>query len=210
MVTKTKSRTMSTVRHTAALLVLCSLVGAAGCANKPHHFSLTNVSSGHEANLALPVHHTTSGDPVSAKRLQGQWVVLYFGYTHCPNICPETLAKLNAALKSLKPARAQEVTVLFASLDPKRDSRALLSKYVHAFNPAFEALRPTSRELPSFTGRYHISYSYGQPNAQGYYVVNHSSEFMVFGPQGHMRLMGDYKDSVKDIAGDLRYLETRG
>jgi protein SCO1/2 len=192
-----------------AAVLLGGLIILAGCHSKPHHFHLTDVSQGHEADLQLPVHQTAAGKPISAQRLRGRWVVLYFGYTHCPNICPVTLAKLNAALKSLKPKQAAQITVLFASVDPKRDGRRLLVRYVHAFNPGFEAIRPPAKALPRFTRRYHISYSYGKPDAQGNYTVSHSSEFIVFGPQGHMRLMGNYQSSVKDIADDLRYLVAR-
>ncbi|HEX5464399.1 MAG TPA: SCO family protein [Burkholderiales bacterium] len=189
----------------AAILALLMVPLLAGCGSKPHHFSLIKVPSGHEADLKLPDQAAVSGKKVSAQSLHGDWVILYFGYTHCPNICPLTLSEFNAALKKLDAKQADKVRVIFVSVDPKRDTRQLLEQYVHAFNPAFIAFRPDPPTLKQMTKRYHISYSYGKPDASGNYTVGHSSEFMIFGPQGHMRLMGNYGDSAKAIAGDLRY-----
>jgi protein SCO1/2 len=189
----------------AAILALLMVPLLTGCGAKPHHFSLIKVPSGHEADLKLPDQPAASGKKVSAQSLHGDWVILYFGYTHCPNICPLTLAEFNAALKKLDTKQADKVRVIFVSVDPKRDTPHLLEQYVHAFNPAFIAFRPDPPTLKQMTKRYHISYSYGKPDASGNYTVGHSSEFMIFGPQGHMRLMGNYGDSAKAIAGDLRY-----
>jgi protein SCO1/2 len=182
----------------------------AGCSSKPHQFSLVKVPGGHEADLKLPDEPTAAGKPISAQSLHGHWAILYFGYTHCPNICPLTLAELNAALKKLDAKQADDVRVIFVSVDPKRDTPQVLEQYVHAFNPAFIALRPDPASLKRMAARYHISYSYGKPDASGNYTVGHSSEFLIFGPHGHMRLMGNYTDSVKAIAGDLRYVIQHG
>ncbi len=204
MITEAASpRTRAAVRAATLALLLVPLL--AGCGGKPHHFSLITVPGGHEADLKLPDQPTVSGKKISAQSLRGDWVILYFGYTHCPNICPLTLAEFNAALKKLDARQADKVHVIFVTVDPKRDTPQLLEQYVHAFNPAFIALRPDPPALKQMAKRYHISYSYGKPDASGNYTVGHSSEFLIFGPQGHMRLMGNYNDSAKAIAGDLRY-----
>jgi protein SCO1/2 len=209
MIAETAVRlTRATAR--AAILALLMAPLLAGCGSKPHHFSLIKVPSGHEADLKLPDQPTASGKKISAQSLRGDWVIVYFGYTQCPDICPLTLAEFNTALKKLGAKQADKVRVIFVSVDPKRDTPQLLEQYVHAFNPAFIALRPDPPALKQMTKRYHISYSYGKPDAAGNYTVGHSSEFMIFGPQGHMRLMGDYTDSAKAIAGDLRYVIGQG
>lgn len=196
-------------RWTVAAILAFGVLVLTGCFSKPHHFNRVDVSHGHEPALKLPGEPNASNQTVSARSLRGRWVILYFGYTHCPNICPTTLAKLNLALHKLKPEQAGNVRVIFVSVDPKRDTLKELVQYTHAFNPHFVALRPDPKTLPQFASHYHVHYSYGQRDAAGNYSVGHSSEFMIFGPDGHTRLMGTYQDSVEEIASDLQYLVQR-
>jgi protein SCO1/2 len=146
-----------------------------------------------------------SGRRVSAADYRGRTVLLFFGYTNCPDVCPTTLIKLSAALKDLGPA-AQGVQVLFVTVDPKRDTLEALHRYVRAFGPHVTGLRGSAAELRELAKRYRISYSYGEPDASGNYEVTHSSAVFVFDAEGKARLMVLPGDGAKVIAEDMRRL----
>ena len=146
-----------------------------------------------------------SGRKVSAADYRGQAVMLFFGYTNCPDVCPTTLAKLAAAMKQMGEA-AQHVRVLFVTVDPKRDTLQVLHEYVRAFGPRITGLRGSQSELQTLAKRYRITYSYGKPDANGDYEVTHSSAVFVFDAEGKARLMVLPDDGQKAIAEDLKRL----
>ena len=146
-----------------------------------------------------------SGRRVSAADFRGRTVLLFFGYTNCPDVCPTTLVKLSAALKDLGPA-AQGVQVLFVTVDPKRDTVEALHRYVRAFGAHITGLRGSQAELRELAKRYRISYSYGEPDASGNYEVTHSSAVFVFDAGGDARLLVLPDSGQKAIAHDLKRL----
>lgn len=149
-----------------------------------------------------------SGNPVQAKDFRGHITLMYFGYTHCPDICPTTLAKLKAAINRLPESAAQNVRVLFVTVDPKRDGLERLRAYTAAFGPQFVGLRGGDAELTQLTKRYRITYGYGKPDANGDYEVSHSSAVFVFDRSGKARLMVRDSDGVDALAADLEHLES--
>ncbi|MDN5872674.1 MAG: SCO family protein [Nitrococcus sp.] len=187
----------------AATVFVCALVLAA-CSQAPHQFHMTNVS-GHMADLALFQMPTAEGGKLTAQDLRGKVVAIFFGYTHCPDICPTALAKLQAVTQRLG-EQAKELRILFVTVDPTRDTRAVLQRYMESYGPQFTALRPDPEILPKLTSRYHVAYVYAQPNASGDYIVNHTTRFFVFDQTGQMRLIGRYDESIAAIASDLAYL----
>ncbi len=176
----------------------------AACNSTPHEFHLTDVT-GSQSKLALFKTPTAAGKTLTAEALRGKIVALYFGYTHCPDICPTTLAKLQAVMQRLDGA-ADDLQVVFVTVDPKRDTPAVLERYIHSFNPRFIALRPDPKALSKLMSRYHLTYSYGKPNALGNYSVNHTSTLLIFDQTGQMRLIGRHDDNPKEIADDIAYL----
>ncbi len=106
-------------------------------------------------------------------------VLLYFGYTHCPDVCPTTLSLLSHAVTALG-TDAGQVRILFVSVDPARDTLAQLKTYAAAFGPEVVGLRGSEAELKALTKRYRVSYGYGKPDARGDYEVSHSSAVYVF------------------------------
>lgn len=195
--------TMQRVLRYGLLAVACLLLAAA-CSDSPHKFRLTDVT-GSQADLALFKAPTAEGDVLTAEDLRGKVVALYFGYTHCPDICPTTLAKLQAVAQRLGEA-ANQLQIVFVTVDPKRDTPAVLERFIDSFSPQFIALRPNSEVLPQLTSRYHLTYSYAKRDSSGAYAVNHTNTLLIFDQTGQLRLMGTYEDSVKDIAGDITYL----
>lgn len=146
-----------------------------------------------------------AGRVVSAENLRGRVVLLYFGYTQCPDACPTTLAMLGHALRTLGPGAAS-VRVLFVSVDPQRDTLAVLKRYVANFGPQFIGLRGDDAALNALTHRYRVAYHREEPDAQGYYAVDHSSAVFVFDQKGQARLLAGARTGSKAIATDLRRL----
>ncbi len=145
-----------------------------------------------------------NGHTVHASDYAGKIRLVYFGYTHCPDVCPLTLDTLHEALQSLgKQANAR---VLFVSVDPKRDTPSILKTYASAFGPDIIGLTGTQAQLHAVTSRYHVTYSYYAPDAAGDYEVQHSSAVFVFDRGGKARLLMAYQKGPKAIAHDLRQL----
>ena len=181
-------------------LVLLVFVGAC---SKPKRWALDDISG---LGPALKFNLTNdSGQAVDASAYRGKVVLLYFGYTHCPDVCPATLAKLGEAIHDLG-ADAAEVRVLFVTVDPARDTTAVLHRYVHAFGPEFVGLRGSDDALEKLAKRYRVVYTHGKPNVRGNYEVSHSSAVFIFDRHGRARLIATNSDSVGAIGHDLRLL----
>ena len=136
---------------------------------------------------------------------RGKVVMLTFGYTHCPDMCPTTLALLAATLERLG-NEAGDVQVLFVTVDPKRDTPQVLAQYVPAFHPAFLGLfgdeGATARTAKEFRAYDELR----PPNPQGSYTVDHSGQVFVFDPRGRLRLFIRPDASADAIVHDVRAL----
>lgn len=144
-----------------------------------------------------------TGRSVDATSFRGAPVLVYFGYTHCPDVCPTTLARLAEAAKAAAP---NGLRILFVTVDPRRDTTALLAEYVHAFGPRVTGLRSSEHELEDVARRYRVSYSRAKPDARGEYEVMHSSGVFAFDAQGRARLMILPGASTADIESAMRRL----
>jgi protein SCO1 len=194
------------VRGTTLAVLLAGLLAACGRASGPP-YDLANVKG-----LVSPLEfHLTNqdGQPVSAADYRRDIVLLYFGYTDCPDECPTTLATLASALRALGP-QASQVRVLFVSVDPRRDTTAVLKRYVSNFGPQFVGLRGDQAELTTLSKRYRISYHYEAPDKEGNYEVDHSSAIFIFGRDGAARLLGQSDNTAPQYASDLRRLLASG
>lgn len=143
--------------------------------------------------------------PVTAKDYRGQIVMMFFGYMHCPDVCPMTLTRLRAAIDALG-KDADQVRVLFVSVDPKRDNLADLKKYTEFFGPDVLGLRGEQTALRSLTKRYRVTYGYDKPDASGNYEVSHSGAVYVFDRTGKARLLMRPSDRTVAITTDLKRL----
>jgi len=182
----------------ALLLVLVS-----GCDRSPSIRGLHDIS-GLMPTLAFTL-HDGSGQPRHVDDFHGDIVLLYFGYTHCPDICPTTLANLVNATRKLGKA-ADRTRILFVSVDPARDTADVLQRYGQAFGPRVTALSGTQAQLRALTKRYRVSYGYGKPGADGQYEVSHSSAVFIFDRDGEARLLATGADSADKISADLKRL----
>lgn len=184
------------------LLLLAVLLTACGQNAPP--WGLRDIS-GLMPPLDFTLTEANDGATVHGKNFRGKVVLLYFGYTHCPDVCPTTLSLLSRAVAALGTS-AQQVRILFVSVDPARDTLARLKTYAAAFGPEVVGLRGSEAGLKPLTKRYRVSYGYGKPDSSGAYEVSHSSAVYVFDRSGEIRLLAGPTDSAPVITGDLRRL----
>ena len=148
-------------------------------------------------------------DPTGASRtladFRGKAVVLFFGYTQCPDVCPTTLSTLAQAMKLLG-ADADRVQVLFVTIDPARDTPALLAQYVPAFDPRFLGLWGHAEATGRTAKEFKIVYEKVPGATPGSYTMDHSAGSYVFDPQGRLRLYVAYGQGAEVYAHDLRIL----
>lgn len=136
---------------------------------------------------------------------RGKVVMLTFGYTHCPDMCPTTLALLAGALERLG-GDARDVQVLFVTVDPKRDTPQVLSQYVPAFHPAFLGLHGNVEATARTAKEFKVYFELRRPNEHGSYTVDHSGQIYVFDPRGRLRLFIRPDAPIDAIVRDLRKL----
>lgn len=185
------------------LLLMALVVLLLGCNPEPVAFrntELTGATFGRQLSL-----NDHSGQLRTLADFRGKAIVLFFGYTSCPDICPTMLARLADVMKALG-ADAQRVQVLFVTVDPQRDSGERLKEYVTWFNPTFLGLwgdeaqtKATTEEFRVFAARKPVAGAMG-------YVMDHSSGAYVFDPSGRLRLYVKDSASIDDIVADLRLL----
>ncbi|HQZ45128.1 MAG TPA: SCO family protein [Usitatibacteraceae bacterium] len=136
---------------------------------------------------------------------RGKVVAMFFGYTHCPDVCPTTLSDFANALKALG-AEGQRVQVLFVTVDPKRDTPELLKAYVPAFNPTFLGLHGDAAATAKVTRDFKIYAAERPGKTPESYTVDHSAQTLVFDTTGRLRLMLAYGTPSDKIAADLKIL----
>ncbi|MEL7968109.1 SCO family protein [Vreelandella neptunia] len=151
-----------------------------------------------------------NGNGVTADQFLGKSTLLFFGFTHCPDICPTTLARLDAVTQRLEEAYRDDIQVLFVSVDPSRDDPATLSAYTNAFGPQFIGLTGDKAALDALTRRYRVTYGYGEEDSSGNYDVSHSSAVFAFNEQGEARVLIRDSDPMDAVAADIKRLVDDG
>jgi protein SCO1/2 len=187
---------------TIAAAAACFLL-LAGCGPSAQQWSTQSIR-GAMPDLAFEL-TDDQGKAVSADKFRGNVTLLFFGYTHCPDVCPATLAMLDTARQKLGD-EAKHVTILFVSVDPKRDGPKELAGYTHSFGDGVVGLSGTPAQLQALTKRYRVAYRYGDPDKNGNYLVYHSAAIFAFDPQGHVQLLMSYTDGLPAIEHDLQQL----
>ncbi|MGC8535347.1 MAG: SCO family protein [Rhizomicrobium sp.] len=186
------------------LPVLLLALGLTGCGLKRGGWHSDNIT-GTLPSLKFSMLRVNDDHEVTAANYRGDVVLLYFGYTNCPDICPTTLANLSAMLRRLGPA-ANHVRVLFVSVDPTRDRPKILRAYVHAFSPYMDGLLGTPNSIAILARRYRVAYSVHKATAHHPYEVNHSAAVFIFDRSGHARLVTLSTSNVNGLASDVRRL----
>lgn len=153
--------------------------------------------------LSLTDHNGTRR---SLQDFRGKLIVLFFGYTHCPDVCPTTLGDVARALRQLSPEQAARVQVLFVSVDPERDTPEMLKSYVPYFHPDFLGLLGTPEEVAEAAREFRIVYRKHVEEGASGYLVDHTAGSYVLDAQGRLRLFLPFAQPAPDIAHDLQLL----
>ena len=140
---------------------------------------------------------------------KGKVTVVFFGFTQCPDVCPSTLAELSQVKKQLG-AAGQDVQGIFISVDPKRDTPALLKAYVESFDPGFVALRGTPEQTTATAKEFKVFFAQVPGKTEGSYSVDHTAGSYVFDRQGKVRLFVRYGSGAEALAADLKTLLAAG
>jgi protein SCO1 len=190
-----------------AAAIAGAMILAAGCdrvsapVKTPFHgIDITGSPMGGEFHLT---DHT--GKARTLADFRGKVVVIAFGFTQCPDVCPTTLADLAIAMKQLG-SDASQVQVLFVTVDPQRDTPALLAQYVPAFHPSFIGLGGDDAAVAKAAKDFNVYVQQRPGKAPGAYTVDHSTQVYAFDRQGRVRLVFAFGTAPSAVASDLKIL----
>lgn len=185
------------------IFALAALTVLAGCHTGQPGFQSTDITGADFGKAFALTDH--NGKQRSLEDFRGQVVVMFFGFTHCPDVCPTTLAELAGAVKRLGPA-GEKVQVLLVTIDPERDTPELLAKYVTAFNPKFLALRGNADETARVAKEFKVIYQKVAGPREENYAMDHSAGSYIFDRQGRLRLYVSYGRGADVFAHDIDLL----
>ena len=192
---------MTTISR-SSLAALCALALAA-CDGAQPKFKSTDITGvDYGKSLELTDH---TGRPRRLEDFRGKAVVLFFGFTRCPDVCPTTLADAAQAMKQLGPD-ADRVQVLLVTVDPERDTQEALAKYVPAFDPRFLGLRGDLEATRRAAREFKVYFEKRAGKTPQDYAIDHSAQSYVLDPQGRLRLFVRHDRIAADLAEDLRVL----
>ncbi len=189
------------MRRRSLLLFPLSLLAA--CTPEPQAFRNTDLTGATFARGFDLTDH--DGRQRTLADFRGKVVVVFFGYTSCPDICPTTMARLADAMKALG-EDAGRVQVLFITLDPERDTAERLKTFVPWFHPGFLGLRGDAAQIKAATEEFRIFGARKQVGGELGYVIDHSTGAYVFDPAGRIRLYVKESASVEDVVADILLL----
>ena len=183
------------------MLIAAAFAGCGRGGDAPK-FSLTDVSgAGFGKELDLTDHN---GTPRTLADFRGKVVAVFFGFTHCPDACPTTLAEMAQVVKALGPDGGK-VQVLFVTVDPERDTQEVLKQYVPSFNPAFLGLYGDAGATARAAREFKVYYQ-KQPVKGGGYSVDHSAGTFILDREGRLRLYAQYGAGAAPLLHDIRIL----
>jgi protein SCO1/2 len=180
---------------TAGLLAACS-------PDKPAFKSIDLTGADYANGFSLPDHN---GQTRTLKDFAGKIVVVFFGFTQCPDVCPTSMAEL-AQVKQQLGKDGDRLQGIFITLDPERDTPELLKAYMANFDPSFLALRPTLAQLPQVSKDFKIYYKKVEGKTASSYTLDHSAGSYVYDDQGRVRLYSRYGAGAGALASDIALL----
>jgi protein SCO1/2 len=169
----------------------------------PHSFHGTLLQSPSTAQDFTLLSHT--GQEVSLSDFRGKLVLLYFGYTFCPDVCPATLSEVAGALDILG-KEADNIQFIMISIDPERDSPQKLAEYVSHFDPSFLGVTGDPERIAEIATLYGIFFEKNKGSVATGYLIDHTATITVIDQEGHVKLIIPFGTQAKDIADDLDYL----
>ncbi len=201
-----------TKRITLKLIVACAVLAGVGgllaaCKDAMPPFSAVDVTGAQYAkNFELA---DQNGQVRHLQDFAGKVVVLFFGYTQCPDVCPTTMTELAEVKKALG-RNGDRLQVLFVTVDPQRDTPEVLKGYMANFDPTFLALRPTSQQLETLAKEFKVYYKKVDGTTATSYTMDHSAGSYVYDTKGQLRLFTRYGTGVQALTSDIQILLKQG
>ena len=194
---------MSGFRRLLVVLGL-AMLAAGGCSEAPQapRFKLTDVTGASFGKELVLTDH--NGQRRTLADFRGKVVTVFFGFTHCPDVCPTTLVEMASVMKELGP-EAQRLQVLFVTVDPERDTTEVLGRYVPAFHPSFLGLTGSAEEVARTAKEFKIFFQ-KQPLPSGGYTMDHSAGTYILDGEGRLRLFAQYGVGAPTLLHDIRLL----
>lgn len=188
-------------------LIFLFAVFVAACAPAKPAFKGTDISGvDWGRDFALTAH---TGSSVKASDFKGKVLILFFGYTHCPDICAPTLSRLAGLMQKLG-TDAQRVQILFVTVDPKHDTVKQLAGFVPKFHPTFIGLTGTAQEIGRVAQEYKVAYAENPKSTSSQILVDHAGGMLVKDATGKLRLLFKNDMPIEDMAHDVRLLLKQG
>ena len=198
---------MMRLTKSLSLLPLLAALCLAGCDRldapaKPSFKGVDLTGANYASTLRLP---DIDGQPRSLGDFKGKVVVLFFGYTQCPDVCPTTMAELAQVKKALG-ADGDKVQGVFVTIDPERDTAELLKAYLASFDPSFVALRGSAEQLAEAAKEFKVYYAKVPGKTPETYTMDHTAASFVFDTQGRIRIFERYGAGGEALQADIRQL----
>jgi protein SCO1/2 len=190
-------------RKVLSLGLLAVVWGLTGCSqDKPSFHGVDITGANYAQGWTL---NDQDGQERTLKDFAGKAVVVFFGFTQCPDVCPTALQEI-AEAKRLLGTDGDKLQGIFITVDPERDSAELLKAYVGNFGPDFVALRPSPEQLPQVTKDFKIYYKKVEGQTPTSYTMDHSAGSFTFDPQGRIRLYNRHATGAQFLANDVKVL----
>lgn len=188
-----------------SLLLVVLVIGVGGAYTwlrpyQSHGFMLDEATPATDFTL-----NAAGNQSVSLHDYRGKVVLLYFGYTHCPDVCPTTMADLRVALSELE-AQANDIQVIMVSVDPERDSPEWLADYVHRFDDRFVGVTGPLDQVTEIATAFGIHFHKHAGSVATGYLIDHTAKVLVIDRQGNMRMFFPFGQTSEEMAEDLRYM----
>ncbi|MET0351042.1 MAG: SCO family protein [Rhizobacter sp.] len=198
-------------RPLLTIAALSALVLATGCDKllpaKPASYNAVDITGAtYGKSLSLT---DAEGRPRTLADFNGKYLVVFFGFTQCPDVCPGTLAELAQVKKALGPD-GDKVQGVFVTVDPERDTAEVLKGYVTAFDPSFVALRGTPEQIAATAKDFKVFYAKVPGKEPGSYTMDHTAGSYVFDTKGNVRLFTRYGTGADALTSDLKQLMKNG
>jgi protein SCO1 len=185
-------------------LVIAVVAAGVFLFSKPANFRGTTYGEPYPVAPDIPLTRAR-GDNFQLSDTRGKVVALFFGYTSCPDVCPTTMAELKQALEQLGD-QAEQVQVLFVTVDPERDTPERVQEYVNHFNPNFIGLSGSESELAPVWNEYGVFREIVEGTSAAGYLVNHTARVTLIDQQGNLRVSFPFDAPVEDVVHDLKLL----
>ena len=197
------------IKQVATIGLTCALLAGVlqGCSEKKVEFrsvDITGVSYGSQFSLLDP-----SGKERHLSDFAGKVVVVFFGYTQCPEVCPTSMMEL-AQVKKLLGKDGDKLQGIFISVDPERDTPEVLKAYMESFDPSFLALYSTIEQLPALAKEFKVYYKKVEGKTPKSYTIDHTAGSYVYDTQGRLRLFTRHASGAESLAADIATLLKQG